>query len=212
MKIVVLKTIKERQLNHVDSSVLISAGLLGYAQSLNRFQPARGVKFKTFAEYRIRGAVLDEVRRQIGDERTQIKRPKEVDIETQAICDDGSQEAVIQENLDMRSLIEKMDLSEKEDEILRLRMAGMTVKEICQKFKLKEKVVLSLLACLRRRLYSWFRDHLGADFNVVERDCPCGHVNEISNRGQHFECERCGLELEVTVSNKVRGAYFELQV
>ncbi len=40
-----------------------SAALMGLMDASNRFDPRRGVLFKTFAERRIRGAVFDEVRR-----------------------------------------------------------------------------------------------------------------------------------------------------
>lgn len=40
-----------------------SAALLGLMDAANRFDPRRGVLFKTFAERRIRGSVFDEVRR-----------------------------------------------------------------------------------------------------------------------------------------------------
>ena len=40
-----------------------SAALIGLMDASNRFDPRRGVLFKTFAERRIRGAVFDEVRR-----------------------------------------------------------------------------------------------------------------------------------------------------
>lgn len=40
-----------------------SAALMGLMDAASRFDPRRGVLFKTFAERRIRGAVFDEVRR-----------------------------------------------------------------------------------------------------------------------------------------------------
>ena len=40
-----------------------SAALMGLMDAANRFDPRRGVLFKTFAERRIRGSVFDEVRR-----------------------------------------------------------------------------------------------------------------------------------------------------
>lgn len=42
---------------------LWSAGALGLLDAARRFDPARAVRFETFAEHRIRGAVLDELRR-----------------------------------------------------------------------------------------------------------------------------------------------------
>lgn len=42
---------------------LKSAGMLGLIDAANKFQPEKKVLFKTFAEYRIRGAILDEMRK-----------------------------------------------------------------------------------------------------------------------------------------------------
>jgi len=47
---------------HVDLDDLISAGMIGLVEAADRFDPDRGEKFETFAEFRIRGAMLDELR------------------------------------------------------------------------------------------------------------------------------------------------------
>jgi len=49
---------------NIEEDDLISAGLVGLMQALERFNAAKGHKFKTFAEFRIRGAMLDELRSQ----------------------------------------------------------------------------------------------------------------------------------------------------
>ena len=41
---------------------LISAGIMGLLDAVDRFDPSRQVQFKTYAEFRIRGAILDELR------------------------------------------------------------------------------------------------------------------------------------------------------
>ncbi len=41
---------------------LIHAGVIGLMDAASKFDPAREVRFKTYAEYRIRGAMLDEIR------------------------------------------------------------------------------------------------------------------------------------------------------
>jgi RNA polymerase sigma factor for flagellar operon FliA len=46
-----------------DVENLESAGTLGLVEAANHFDPDRGTQFKTFAYARIRGAVLDELRR-----------------------------------------------------------------------------------------------------------------------------------------------------
>ena len=49
--------------SHVESADLISYGLVGLIESIERFDPGRGTKFRTFAASRIRGAILDELRK-----------------------------------------------------------------------------------------------------------------------------------------------------
>ena len=50
-----------RMLFSVDD--LVSEGYVGYRQAISRFDPALGKSFETFAERRIRGAMLDALRR-----------------------------------------------------------------------------------------------------------------------------------------------------
>jgi len=45
-----------------DLEDLVAAGFEGLLEARNRFDPARGVAFKSFAYYRVRGAVIDAVR------------------------------------------------------------------------------------------------------------------------------------------------------
>jgi RNA polymerase sigma factor for flagellar operon FliA len=47
----------------IDLENLEAAGTLGLVEAANRFQPERGIHFKTFAYTRIRGAIYDEMRR-----------------------------------------------------------------------------------------------------------------------------------------------------
>jgi RNA polymerase sigma factor for flagellar operon FliA len=47
----------------VDVENLESAATLGLVEAANKFDPERGIKFETYAYTRIRGAVLDELRR-----------------------------------------------------------------------------------------------------------------------------------------------------
>lgn len=49
--------------SHTDRENLESAGLCGLVEAAGQFDASRGVSFKTFAYPRIRGAILDELRR-----------------------------------------------------------------------------------------------------------------------------------------------------
>src|SRR5512134_4042420 len=41
---------------------LVSSGVIGLLDALDRYDGSRGIKFKTYAEFRIRGAMLDYLR------------------------------------------------------------------------------------------------------------------------------------------------------
>lgn len=46
-----------------DGEDLASAGLLGLIDAVDRFEPGRGVPFEAYASLRIRGSIIDELRR-----------------------------------------------------------------------------------------------------------------------------------------------------
>lgn len=47
---------------HVDPQDLMSAAMIGLINAADRYDPARGVLFKTFAEQHVRGTIIDELR------------------------------------------------------------------------------------------------------------------------------------------------------
>lgn len=47
---------------HVDAADLVSYGIIGLIDAIDRFDMARAVKFETYAIPRIRGAIIDELR------------------------------------------------------------------------------------------------------------------------------------------------------
>lgn len=61
-----VERVARRIARHLPSSVdardLVLAGCVGLITALERFDPRRGLDFGTFAEFRIRGAILDELR------------------------------------------------------------------------------------------------------------------------------------------------------
>jgi len=50
--------------SHIDVDDLINAGVIGLMDAIEKFDPDKGVRFETYAEFRIRGAILDELRAQ----------------------------------------------------------------------------------------------------------------------------------------------------
>lgn len=47
---------------HIDIHDLINAGVIGLIDAMEKFDASKNIKFKTYAEFRIRGAMLDELR------------------------------------------------------------------------------------------------------------------------------------------------------
>ena len=59
----VARQIHRRVSSDVELDELVSAGTMGLIEALERFDPTRGLAFSTFAVPRVRGAILDELRR-----------------------------------------------------------------------------------------------------------------------------------------------------
>lgn len=64
----------------VDSDDIISYGTLGLIDAVERFDPARGIKFETYAIARIRGAIIDALRSLDSIPRTARQRAREIEI------------------------------------------------------------------------------------------------------------------------------------
>ena len=47
---------------NIEQSDLVSYGIFGLIDAIDKYEPARGVKFETYAISRIRGAIIDELR------------------------------------------------------------------------------------------------------------------------------------------------------
>lgn len=56
------RRIHERLPHHVDIEDLVSAGVVGLMDAFQKFDPAKQVQFRSYAQFRIRGAILDSLR------------------------------------------------------------------------------------------------------------------------------------------------------
>lgn len=75
-----VKTIAKRIAGRLPPNVnlddLISAGIVGLMDAIEKWDPQRQTKLRTYAEFRIKGAILDELRNQDWISRTQRDRIK----------------------------------------------------------------------------------------------------------------------------------------
>ena len=56
------RRIHERLPQHVDLEDLVSAGVVGLMDAFTKFDPHKQVQFRSYAQFRIRGAILDSLR------------------------------------------------------------------------------------------------------------------------------------------------------
>ncbi len=58
----IARRIQERLPENISLDDLVSTGVIGLISAIDNFDPAHNVKLKTYAEYKIRGAILDSLR------------------------------------------------------------------------------------------------------------------------------------------------------
>jgi len=56
------RRIHERLPQHVDIEDLVSAGVVGLMDAFSKFDPVKKVQFRSYAQFRVRGAILDSLR------------------------------------------------------------------------------------------------------------------------------------------------------
>jgi RNA polymerase sigma factor FliA len=70
--------IRERLPQHVEMDDLVSAGVIGLLEAARSFDPTKAAQFKTFAKFRIRGAILDSLRELDSGSRLLRRRGREI--------------------------------------------------------------------------------------------------------------------------------------
>src|SRR5207253_6716824 len=75
----IARRIHDRLPDSVSLDDLISTGIVGLISAIDRYDPTLNVKLKTYAEYKIRGAILDSLRGLDWAPRQQRKRAKQIE-------------------------------------------------------------------------------------------------------------------------------------
>ncbi|HSR52282.1 MAG TPA: FliA/WhiG family RNA polymerase sigma factor [Acidobacteriota bacterium] len=60
---VIARSVAVRYRPELELDELVSAGFFGLVDALEKFDASKGIQFKTYAEFRIRGAILDRLRK-----------------------------------------------------------------------------------------------------------------------------------------------------
>ncbi len=75
----IARRIQEKLPDNVSLEDLISTGVIGLIAAIDNFDPAHNVKLKTYAEYKIRGAILDSLRGLDWAPRQKRRRAKQIE-------------------------------------------------------------------------------------------------------------------------------------
>jgi RNA polymerase sigma factor FliA len=75
----IARRIHDRLPESVSLDDLISTGVIGLIAAIDRFDPSQNVKLRTYAEYKIRGAILDSLRDLDWAPRQERKRAKQIE-------------------------------------------------------------------------------------------------------------------------------------
>ena len=93
----VARRISSRLPAHIHYSDLISSGVIGLMDAIKKYDPNRNNKFKTYAEFRVRGAILDSLRSQDWTPRSIRDKAKRIDKVVKALEQKFSRPATEQE-------------------------------------------------------------------------------------------------------------------
>jgi RNA polymerase sigma factor for flagellar operon FliA len=75
----IARRIQERLPDNISLDDLVSTGIIGLISAIDNFDPGHNVKLKTYAEYKIRGAILDSLRGLDWAPRQKRRRAKQIE-------------------------------------------------------------------------------------------------------------------------------------
>ena len=79
----IVKYVAGRLMVHIGQNVefddLVGYGIFGLIDAIEKFDPAKGVKFETYASFRIRGTIIDNIRRMDWVPRTLRQKNKQIE-------------------------------------------------------------------------------------------------------------------------------------
>src|ERR1043166_8243645 len=94
----IARRIHERLPENISLDDLISTGVIGLISAIDHFDPKHNVKLKTYAEYKIRGAILDSLRGLDWAPRQKRRKAKQIDAAI-AVAEQKLQRAPIEEEI-----------------------------------------------------------------------------------------------------------------
>jgi RNA polymerase sigma factor (sigma-70 family) len=143
---------------------LVAAGSVGLMEALHRYDPGRGVSLGDFAYGRIRGAIIDELRREVRLRRRSVG-PAATEVSLDATLSDGAESVRLLDvtadgsspepvlRAELHELVEAIRrLPARERDVLTLHAAGFTLTEIAGRHGCSKARASTLVTRARLRL------------------------------------------------------------
>jgi RNA polymerase sigma factor (sigma-70 family) len=150
-----------RRVPQLETEDLVSAGMIGLIEAVDRFDDGRGVSFGTFAYPRIKGAILDEARRHSAASVSRSDYPVSLDdtvsdaegaLSLAEVTADPTAPAPVPHAELVELLAAFEGLPAREREMLELETTGYTVTEIASAHRCSVSRASQLLSQARLRL------------------------------------------------------------
>jgi len=130
---------------------LVSCACIAYCEAKKRFDDTRECTFHSYVFHRIRGAVLDEVRKNIGDKRNKGRPLNRVYFNLEDLEDNGENETNCNHALDLKRFVERCNFDKEHLRTFGYILDGLTEDEISnldcpsgENIKTKIKVLLKV--------------------------------------------------------------------
>lgn len=138
----------------MNAADLRHAARVGLWQAALNFEEERGIKFATHAYRRVRGEMIDEIRRQLGPRRAAGKLTLPLEDGDALPAQGNPFESVEQADLfDWVLRTVAADASDRDRQVLLLRMEGRTLLSIAQAFGITEARVHQIVKAFRTRMH-----------------------------------------------------------
>jgi len=143
-----------------DAEDLIQEGMLGLLSAIRNFDPARGVKFSTYAEFCIRRRIISAIRLASGNKHTPLN--SYISLESQQLDESSAQSAyflrdpedfvIARESAHEFNRLLFGALSRFESGVLELYLEGMSYKDMAARLGKSNKSVDNAVQRIRRKL------------------------------------------------------------
>jgi len=126
--------------NYVDIDDLVSFGMIGLIKAVEKFDPEKGVTFETYATYRVRGEIIDYMRRNDWVPRGVRKRAQAIEKAAEEFKSEAGREPT-EEELSIKLGVKKSDIAQAMSECERINL--ISFEEVLQDASIKERNFIS---------------------------------------------------------------------